>query len=251
MTNKKEYLPKSAMSIHAHPDDQDFTVAGTLAKWAADGCEIITVIITDGSAGSNDPQQGPDHWRTLALVRADEQRAANAILGVKETVFLGYPDGELTASIALRKDLTRLIRRYKPEVVLTGDPTGFFYGNGYINHPDHRAAAEGATYAVFPSAGSRPIFPDLLNESLEPHNVKRLYIHGSEKPDTWVDISSTLDTKIEALKKHVSQVDTHNVDDWMRQWAEEEGKPKGLKYAEAYKVMVLVDEENKEDSKDE
>ncbi len=243
MTTRKEYLPQTALSIHAHPDDQDFTVAGTLAKWASDGCGIISVIITDGSAGSNDPQQGPDHWRTLALVRAGEQRAANAVLGVKETVFLGYPDGELTASIALRKDLTRLIRRYKPDAVVTGDPTGFFYGNGYINHPDHRAAAEAALYAVFPSAGSRPIFPDLLAEGLEPHNVKRLYIHGSEKPDTWVDINETLDTKIEALKKHASQTDTHNVDDWMRQWAEEEGKPKGLKYAEAYKVMVLVDDE--------
>ncbi|MEW5830248.1 MAG: PIG-L deacetylase family protein [Chloroflexota bacterium] len=247
MTDEKEYLPKTAMSIHAHPDDQDFTVAGTLAKWASDGCEIISVIITDGSAGSNDPEQGPDHWRTLALVRAGEQRAANAVLGVRETVFLGYPDGELTPSIALRQDLTRLIRRYKPEVVVTGDPTGFFYGNGYINHPDHRAAAEAALYAVFPSAGSRPIFPGLLAEGLEPHNVKRLYIHGSEKPDTWVDISETLETKIAALKKHASQVDTHDVDDWMRQWAEEEGKQKGLKYAEAYKVMILQEEEKPEE----
>jgi LmbE family N-acetylglucosaminyl deacetylase len=248
MTDDKEYLPKSAMSIQAHPDDQDFTVAGTLAKWASSGCEIISVIITDGSAGSNDPQQGPDHWQSLARIRADEQRTANTILGVKETIFLGYLDGELTPSLALRQDLTRLIRRYRPQVVVIGDPTGYFYGSGYINHPDHRAAAEAALYAVFPSAGSRPIFAGLLDEGLEPHNVKRLYIHGSEKPDTWVDIGTTLDTKIKALKQHVSQVDTHNVDEWMRQWAEEEGRAKGMKYAEAYKVMILQEEENPADS---
>ena len=100
MTSEKEYIPKSAMSIHAHPDDQDFTVAGTLAKWAAAGCEITTVIITDGSAGSNDPQHGPDYWPILARIRANEQRSANAILGVKETIFLGYPDGELEATLA-------------------------------------------------------------------------------------------------------------------------------------------------------
>jgi LmbE family N-acetylglucosaminyl deacetylase len=242
MSDEKEFIPQSAMSIHAHPDDQDFTVAGTLAKWAQAGCQIVTVIITDGSAGSNDPAHGPDYKPTLARIRADEQRAANAVLGVKETIFLGYPDGELTASIQLRRDLTRLIRQYKPQAVVTGDPTGFFYGNGYINHPDHRAAAEAAVYAVFPSAGSRPIFADLIGEGLEPHEVERLYIHGAEKPDTWVDVSQTLETKIEALKKHVSQTDTHEVDDWMREWAEEEGKEKGLKYAEAYRVMILKED---------
>lgn len=246
--NTKEYIPKTAMSIQAHPDDQDFTVAGTLAKWARAGCQIVTVIITDGGAGSNDPSHAPDYRPTLARIRADEQRAANEILGIQETLFLGYPDGELVASIALRKDLTRLIRRYKPEVVVTGDPTGFFYGNSYINHPDHRAAAEAATYAVFPSAGSRPIFADLLAEGLEPHNVKRLYIHGSENPDTWVDIGETLETKIAALKKHVSQEDTHGVDEWMHKWAEEEGREKGLKYAEAYQVMILVDEKEETES---
>jgi len=240
----KEFLPRIAMSIHAHPDDQDFTVAGTLAKWARAGCDVITVIITDGSAGTNDPGNGPAEWRALARTRAGEQRAANEVLGVRETVFLGYPDGQLEASLALRKDLTRLIRRYKPEAVVIGDPTGYYYGNGYINHPDHRAAAEAALYAVFPSAGSRPIFPDLLAEGCEPHDVRRLYIHGAEKPDTWVDIGGTLDVKIEALKKHVSQAETHDPDEWMRKWAEEEAKGKDMRYAEAYRVMILEEQDN-------
>ena len=238
-----EYIPKCAMSIHAHPDDQDFTVAGTLAKWAKAGCEITTVIITDGSAGTNDPQHGPDYKPTLAQIRADEQRAANAILGIKETIFLGYPDGELVATIALRKELTRLIRRIKPDAVVIGDPTGVFYGNGYINHPDHRAAAEAALYAVFPSAGSRPIFMDLLDEGLELHEVKRLYIYGSETPDTWVNITETLDLKIKALQQHVSQIPVDKVGKWLTNWAEEDAKDKDMKYAESFKVMILKREE--------
>jgi LmbE family N-acetylglucosaminyl deacetylase len=242
MTNSTEYLPKSAMSIHAHPDDQDFTVSGTLAKWARAGCEIVSVMITSGDSGSNDVTKGADYKPELAHLREDEQRAANTVLGIKETVFLRYPDGELVPSIPLRRDLTRVIRQFKPEVVMTGNPEAWFYGNEYVNHPDHRAAAQAACEAVFPSAGTRLIFPDLLAAGYEPHNVKRLYIHGSEKSDTWIDISETIETKIEALKKHVSQVDTHEVDKWMRDWAREEGREKGIEYAEAYKVMILVDE---------
>jgi len=240
----KEYLPQRAMSIQAHPDDQDFTVAGTIAKWTKAGCEFVSIIITSGDSGSNDPTKGADYKPQLAGLREAEQKSANKVLGIKETVFLHYPDGELVATIQLRKDLTRLIRKFKPEVVVTGDPSGWFYGNEYINHPDHRAAAEAATYAVFPSAGTRMIFPDLLDEGLLPHNVKRLYIHGNEKPDTWVDIAETLETKIEALKKHVSQGDTHDVDQWMHEWAEREGKEKGIKYSESYRVMILENEED-------
>jgi len=243
MSDEKEYFPKRAMSIHAHPDDQDFTVAGTLAKWAQAGCEIISVIITSGDSGSNSVDHDADYKPQLARIREDEQRTANKVLGIKETIFLRYPDGELVADLKLRKDLTRLIRQYKPEVVVTGDPSGWFYGNGYINHPDHRAAAEAATCAVFPSAGTRLIFPDLLAAGYEPHNVKRLYIHGNEKPDTWIDISETIEIKIEALKKHVSQSDTHDVDDWIKKWGEEDGKERGMKYAEAYRVMILQEEE--------
>ncbi len=164
---------------------------------------------------------------------------------MKETIFLHYPDGELEPTIPLRKELARLIRQYKPDVVLTGDPEGWFFGSDYINHPDHRAAAQAACEAVFPSAGTRLIFPDLLTAGYEPHNVKRLYIHENEKADTWVDISETMDTKIEALTKHVSQVKPDEVGKWMREWAESAGKSKGIKYAEAYRVMILQDEEDK------
>ncbi len=242
--SEKEYTPKRAMSIHAHPDDQEFTVAGTLAVWAQAGCEVVSVIVTSGEAGSNEFSRNEGYKPELARLREIEQTSACLELGIKETVFLHYPDGELEPTLNLRRDLTRLIRSYKPEAVVTGDPQGVFYGNGYINHPDHRAAAQAALYAVFPSSETRLIFTDLLTEGYEPHKVKRLYVHGSEKSDTWVDITSTIGIKISALKKHVSQLGDWNPEKMVRQWAAEEGKDHGLEYAEAYKVMTLSEEQD-------
>jgi len=241
-----EYLPKVVMSIHAHPDDQEFSIGGTLAKWARAGCEIVSVTITSGDSGSNDPSKGADYKPVLAELREKEQHAANEILGVKETVFMRYPDGELEPTIALRRELTRLIRMYKPDVVLTGNPEAWFYGNEYVNHPDHRAAAQAACEAVFPSAGSRLIFADLLTEGFEPHEVKRLYVHGTEKPDTWVDVSETIDIKVKALQQHASQVPVDEVEKWMKDWAKEDAKDKEFEYAESYRVMILKKEEEHE-----
>jgi LmbE family N-acetylglucosaminyl deacetylase len=239
-TDKEPDAPKSALSIHAHPDDQEFTVAGTLAKWARAGCEINVICITSGDSGSNDPARDERYKPELARLREEEQRAAGRILGVRETVFLGFPDGELEHTLPLRKQLARWIRKFKPEVVLCGDPTARFYGNSYTNHPDHRAAADAAVDAVFPTAGTRLIFPDLLREGLEPHNVSRLFMHGSEKPDVWIDISATIAVKIQALRQHRSQVgEGEDLDRMMREWAQDEGKPRGLDYAEAFRVMVF------------
>lgn len=243
MSQEQEYIPRRVLSIHAHPDDQEFTVGGTLAKWAAAGCEVISVTITSGNAGCNDPEKDGSYKPVLAQIREAEQTAANQVLGIQTSIFLRYPDGELEPTLALRKELARLIRQYKPDVVVTGDPQGVFYGSGYINHPDHRAAAQSALYATFPSAGTRLIFTDLLEAGYEPHNVKRVYIHGSEKPDTWVDISETMDKKIAALKKHVSQVgEWEEMEKVVREWAAQDGKEHGLDYAESYKVMILVEE---------
>jgi len=246
MTNSKEYIPKIAMSIHAHPDDQEFSIGGTLARWARAGCEIISVVITSGDSGSNDPAKDGNHKGELAQLREQEQLAANAILGIKHTIFLRYPDGELEATIALRRDLTRIIRQFKPDTVSTGNPEGWFYGDEYLNHPDHRAAAQAACEAVFPSAGTRLIFADLLEAGYEPHDVKRLYIHGTDKSNTWVDITDTMDLKLQALQQHASQVNPDEVGKWMTEWAEEEAKDRGMKYAEAYKVMILRKDEEEE-----
>jgi LmbE family N-acetylglucosaminyl deacetylase len=235
----KGFFPKIAMSIHAHPDDQEFTVAGTLARWAQAGCRVVSVTVTSGEAGSNDPSRDANYRNELARLREAEQTAANEILGLAETFFLHYPDGVLEPSLALRRDLTRAIRCYKPEAVIIGDPQGLFYGNGYINHPDHRAAAQAALYATFPSAGTRLIFTELLEEGLEPHNVQRVYIHGVEKADTWVDIVDSIQLKITALRQHVSQLGEWDPEKMILEWAAEEGKDHNMQYAEAYKVMVL------------
>jgi LmbE family N-acetylglucosaminyl deacetylase len=234
--------PGRAMAIHAHPDDQEFTIAGTLAKWARSGSQIVSVVITSGDAGSNDPRMRADSRPALARLRETEQLAACRVLGVNRTIFLHYPDGELVADLGLRRTLTRIIREVKPEVVLCGDPTAQFYGNSYVNHPDHRAAAQAACDAVFPSAGTRLIFPELLEEGLEPHNVRKLFLHGVDKPDTWIDIGETIELKIAALKEHKSQVGESDVGRRMREWAAEDGKARGLASAETYRVMVLVDE---------
>ena len=188
--------------------------------------------------------------QSLAELREHEQLAANDILGVRETIFLRYPDGELEPTIQLRKDLTRLIRQYKPDTVTAGNPEAWFYGEDYVNHPDHRAAAQAACEAVFPSAGSRLMFVDLLAAGYEPHDVKRLYIHGTEKANTWVDITETIDVKIKALQQHLSQIDPDEVGKWMMEWAEQEAKDREMKYAESYKVMILKrDEEHRSEDK--
>src|SRR5512134_1673928 len=245
------YIPQRAMSIYAHPDDQEFSIGGTLAKWARAGSEVISVIITSGDSGSNDPAKDGSHKQELAELREKEQLAANAILGVKETLFLRYPDGELEPTIGLRKDLTRIIRQYKPDVVLAGNPEAWFYGDEYLNHPDHRAAAQAAATAVFPSAGTRLMFTELLEAGYEPHEVKRFYVHGTDKVNTWIDITDTLELKIKALQQHVSQVDPNEVEKWMREWAEEEAKDQDMKYAEAYKVMILKRDEEVEEVEEE
>ncbi len=238
--------PARVMSIHAHPDDQEFTVAGTLAKWARAGSEIISVCITSGDAGSNDKTPADMTKQELARIREEEQRNACRVLGVKGVIFLNFPDGILQPTIDLRRDLTRLIRKFKPDVVICGDPTVRLYGDSYMNHPDHRVAADAALDAVFPSAGTRFIFPELLTEGYEPHAVKRIFVHGSEKPTTYIDIAASLDAKIAALKEHKSQIGDWDPGEMMREWAKEEGKEKGLEAAEAFRVMVLKEEEKKE-----
>jgi LmbE family N-acetylglucosaminyl deacetylase len=227
------------MGIFAHPDDPEFSMGGSAAVWSDAGADIVYVIITDGSAGSNEP--GAD-LAALVKLREEEQRGAAAATGVREVLFLGYKDGTLEPTIALRRELTRLIRQYRPDRVVTGDPTAFFFGEGYINHADHRAAAEAAVTAVFPSAVTRPIFPDLLAEGLEPHQVKELYITFSEGQQvTHVDISAGIERKIEALRCHKSQVEVGD-GKWLRDWAAETGKAAGIAFAESFRVMRLVQE---------
>jgi LmbE family N-acetylglucosaminyl deacetylase len=227
------------MSIHAHPDDQEFTVAGTLAKWARAGSEIVTVCLTRGTAGSNDstpPDMTPEK---LAPLREQEQRAACRVLDIREVVFLDYEDGMLEPTLQLRRDVTRLIRRHRPEAIVCGDPTVRFYGNSYVNHPDHRVAANVALDAVFPSAGTRFIFRELLDEGLLPHKVRKVFVHGADRPDTFIDIAEVLDVKIAALKEHRSQMGPWDPAPMLKEWARMQGRRRRLAAAEAFRLMLL------------
>jgi LmbE family N-acetylglucosaminyl deacetylase len=176
---------------------------------------------------------------SLAPMREQEQRDACRVLGIPEVVFLGYEDGQLEPSIALRRDLTRVIRRHRPDVVVCGDPTVRFYGATYLNHPDHRAAASAALDAVFPSAETRLIFPELLDEGLAPHKVQAVFIHGSERSDTFIDISGVLDVKLAALREHRTQIGAWDPTEMITGWARLQGRPRRLAAAEAFRVMRL------------
>jgi LmbE family N-acetylglucosaminyl deacetylase len=231
--------PRRVLSIHAHPDDQEFTVGGTLAKWARGGTTIVSVCLTRGGAGSNDSTPPTMTAAELATIRQDEQRAACRVLGIAEVVFLDHPDGVLEPTLALRRDVTRLIRTHRPDAVVCGDPTVRFYGNRYLNHPDHRVAADVALDAVFPSAETRLIFPELLDEGLPPHAVSTVYIHGAERPDTVIDIGDTLAVKLAALAEHRSQLGDWDPKPMITAWAAEQGRRAGLAAAEAFRRMIL------------
>ena len=168
--------------------------AGSVARWIREeGATVTYVIITDGGAGSNDPDMTREQ---LIELRYHEQIEAAARVGVHDVRFLGHPDGVLQATLDVRRDITRIIRETKPYRVVCQDPTSVFVHRGYVNHPDHRAAGEASIYAVFPSAETRPIFPELLAEGFEPHKVGELYLNLTQAPTHFHDISSTIDLKM-------------------------------------------------------
>src|SRR5437867_8194272 len=225
------------LCVAAHPDDIEFTIAGSVARWVREGRDVGFCLVTSGGAGTNEHTPSS---AGLVPVRERESSDAAKLLGVKDLVFLGYQDGVLEPTLGLRRDLTRVIRRFRPDVIVCGDPTVRWYGNEYLNHPDHRAVASAALDAVFPSAETRAIFRELLDEGLEPHKVKQVLMTGSLQPDTWFDIGDTLALKCAALHAHVSQVGPgKRIDGMLRAWARRDGKRAGVKYAEAYRRFVL------------
>ena len=218
------------MVVVAHPDDIEFGCAGTVAKWVKYGCRVVYVVVTSGNIGTHDASHTTD---TLAEVREREQLAAAAVCGVRDVEFLRYHDGEVMPTLELRKDIVRMIRKHKPEVVFGMDPTMLWGGSEYINHPDHRAVGLATLDAIAPVASMPLMYPELG----EAHRVREVWIQWPQEPDTWVDITETVDVKMEALRQHKSQVSEETVQG-VRGWALEAGKR--LVPAEAYKVMTLV-----------
>ena len=228
---------RRAMVVVAHPDDAEFGCSGTVARWSSEGVEVVYVLCTDGSKGSSDPAMTSER---LTAIRRREQENAARVLGVKHVVFLDYPDGYLEPTLELRRDIAREIRRHRPQVVICQSPLRTLATGRGAAHPDHMAAGEATLSAVFPSARDRLSFPELLEEGLEPHNVDEVYIAASGDADHWIDISATIDTAIEALRQHVSQVGPHNeqLGVRMREWRQHIGRPQGMQYAEAFKRLV-------------
>lgn len=224
------------MFIYAHPDDIEFGVAGTAALWAKNGCEVIYVVITDGNVGSHEAGITAEQ---LAEIRRAEQTAAAETVGAS-CIFLGFDDGLLEPTLALRKILVRLLRQHRPNVVVCGDPTLYFPGDNYINHPDHRAAAQAALDAVFPAIEMHLLYPEMAEEGLEAHKVNYVYISRPEKgPNYYVDISETIELKIEALRQHVSQLGEWDPAERLKEWSAGTGKQVGFQYAEAFRRITL------------
>jgi LmbE family N-acetylglucosaminyl deacetylase len=231
-----EETVKRAMVVFAHPDDAEFGCGGTVASWTAEGYEMAYVVATDGSKGSADPAMEPGR---LIATRQEEQRRAADVLGVCEVAFLNYPDGYLEHTLALRKDIARAIRRFRPERLITMTPYRSFAVSGSVNHPDHLAVGDAALAAVYPTARDRLTFPELLAEGLEPHNVREVYVMGTESPDTWIDITPTMEKKIEALLQHSSQLRSPQALDRVRARATETAQGHDMQYAECFKKFTL------------
>ena len=236
--SNQTYIPKRVMVIVAHPDDIEFSCAGTIARWVKEGAEVCYVLCTSGDVGIIDPKITKEE---AMAIREAEQTAAAAVVGVTNVVYLREPDGMLEPTMALRKRLVREIRRFKPDTLIAGDPQALWAGDGYINHPDHRAAATAAIDAVFPAAGMPTLFKELEAEGLQAHKTYKVYISGFGDGNVFVNISDTIDLKIEALKKHVSQMNGWDPAERIREWSAEAAKGKEMEYAEAFRVVTFDD----------
>jgi LmbE family N-acetylglucosaminyl deacetylase len=241
-----DWRPVRFMVIAAHPDDAEFGPSGTAARWIDQGSTGWLVCCTSGDQGGEDPDADPFE---LAALREIEQRAAAAVTGYAGVTFLHQPDGALVNDLALRELLVREIRTFRPDAVLATDPETVFHGDGGINHTDHRAAGMAAVDAVYPAARNPMAFPWLARNGLAAHPVRRVYLFWSNRPDAWVDIATTLDRKIAALREHGSQIrEPDQLETRIREWAAEEGAPAGLAAAEALRCIVIDDDPVNEDA---
>jgi LmbE family N-acetylglucosaminyl deacetylase len=243
------WRPERFMLIVAHPDDADFGPAATAARWIDQGSVGWLVCCTSGDAGGEDPDLDP---LELATVREAEQRAAAAIIGYAGVSFLHQPDGALANTLALRELLVREIRTFRPDAVLATDPEVIFYRGGGVNHTDHRTAGIAAVDAVYPAARNPMAFPSLARNGLPKHVVRRLYLFWTERPNAWVDVTSTVERKIDALLAHESQIQDHDrLRTRIRAWAQEEGAVIGTQAAEALRVVVIEADQDQADPADE
>jgi LmbE family N-acetylglucosaminyl deacetylase len=220
------------MIVVAHPDDAEFSSAGTISKLTTEGKKVIIIQVTSGDKGTADPSIHPEE---LAKIREEEELEAARRLGVDDTVFLRCADGELVADLVLREKIVRMIRTYRPDVIITHDPF-----RPYALHPDHRAVGTAAIDAVYPTARDPHYFPEHLRAGLEPHKTAEVWFFGAEHPDLFVDITNTFDTKISSLRAHASQVgDGVEMAERVRERCRELAEGQGFELAESFKVVKM------------
>jgi LmbE family N-acetylglucosaminyl deacetylase len=206
--------PARAMVIVAHPDDAEFLCSGTVAKWCAEGWDVTYVLVTSGDKGTHDPAMYPEK---LAAIREQEQRDACRVLGVKELVLLGYPDGFTIDEHELRGQIVRLLRLHRPDVVITWDAF-----RGAFNHRDHRNVGTVTADAIYPLVRDRLFYPAHEEDGLASHQVNEVLLAGAERPDYTVDITDHWETKVDAILCHTSQVGGRTKDDFLKERAERE-----------------------------
>ncbi len=227
-------VPRVALAVYAHPDDADVACGGTLARWAAGGCQVHLLVCTDGGRGTTDPVVDPE---ALARRRAGELAEAAAHVGIATHHSLGATDGELGDRKDVLGALVAVVRQIRPEVVLGHDPTAVFFGQDYFNHRDHRAAGWLLLDAVAPAAALPHYFPD----AGPAHQVATAYLSGTLEPDVWVDVSGTVEAKMAAVECHRSQLRGEKgwAGEAVRRRAEEEGRRAGVPYAEGFRRLWL------------
>jgi LmbE family N-acetylglucosaminyl deacetylase len=236
---KPDLTKEVVVVFGAHPDDLDWSSGGTTAAWTQAGKEVYYVLTTSGEGGE-------DHQRGLVLpaaemaeIRETEQRVAATVLGVKEVLFLGQPDGRLEATLAFRDQIVNVLRRLKPHIVISLDPGHWAFDNFYLYHPDHRATALAVFDAVYPAAGTATYTPQ-PDLGLPPHKVREVYFSGSTHPNTHVDITDTIDLKIQALTSHRSQLtDPQEIAKYVREIAARHGEQVGCRYAERFRRLEV------------
>ncbi len=230
---------RPVLAVFGHPDDAEIASGGTLARWCAEGREVHLLILTNGDRGSEDPAQDRAE---LAATRLIESEAAAKVLGLAGVRIMPVHDGELTNSAHVRAEIVRTVRTVRPGLVLTCDPTAWFFGGNYFNHADHRTAGAAALDSVFPGAGNPLFFAEQIAEGLSAWKVPEVWLGWTNEPNHFQDITGHMDTKLTALFEHRSQVEGGMLgffQQWLPSEAEENGRKIGVQHAEAFRVLNL------------
>jgi LmbE family N-acetylglucosaminyl deacetylase len=231
--------PRRILVILAHPDDPEFFCGASVARWTDAGNQVVYWLLTCGDKGASDASIQP---QDLCRIRHAEQHAAAAVLGVTQVNFLDYPDGHLVPDIELRRQVTRIIRKERPDILVTCDPTTLIVGDKRLNHPDHRAAGQVVLDAAFPAAGNPLYFPELLHEEkLEPHSVSEIWISGTLEPNLILDVTDLWERKLTALYEHKSQIgDIQAFTERMRARYSEDSTPENPRYEERFRRIIFA-----------